>query len=258
MSLTITFEKQADSTEETQIISSDVVEGSFAPLTINSITITSNPQILVLMDSSRTTTTVTGVRSAMNSLGYVENQSYTLKGQALGTTYTGAGDLDEPYAYNIVIVSTNGAAVGSSALGTRLNAFLAKGNHLVMMTFSWNIRISNSALFNYTVYSPYTYSGNQSFFGTAQTLTADVGHPITNTALSIGATFYNNGVTLASGAQNLATYSNGQLAIAVRQVLNARIVALNFFPEDLSSATSTQVNRLNLLINSIFWCLGKI
>ena len=143
-------------------------------------------------------------------------------------------------------------------MGTRLNAFLAKGNHLIMMTFSWNIRISNSALFNYTLYSPYSYSGNQSSFGTNQTLTADGSHPITNTSLSIGATFYNNGVTLASGAQNLATYSNGQLAIATQQSGTARIVALNFFPEDLSSATSTQVNRRNLVVNSILWCVNRI
>ena len=258
MSLTITFDKQADSTEETQIIGGDRVEGALAPLTINSTAISFDPRILVLMDSSRTSTTVTGVRSAMNSLGYIENQNYTITGKSLGTTYTGAGDLDEPYAYNIVIISTNGGDLGSSALGTRLNAFLAKGNHLIMMTFSWNIRISNSVLFNYTVYSPYTYSGNQSNFGTAQTLTADVGHPITNTTLSIGQPFYNNGVTLTSGSQNLATYSNGQLAIAVRQVLNARIVALNFFPDNLSSATTTQVNRLNLLVNSILWCVNLI
>ncbi len=257
MSLTITFEKQAESTEQTQITIGNLVAGTSAPLTINSSVISFVPRILILIDSTRTISTAAGIRAGLNSRGYVENQTYFITAKSLDTVYSGAGDLDQPYAYNVVFIVTNGASYGSSALGTRLNAFLARGNHLVMMTFSWNIRIGPS-LFNYTVYSPYTYSGNQALFGTAQTLTADVGHPITNTGLSIGATYYNNGVTLASGAQNLATYSNGQLAIAVRQILNARVVALNFFPEDLSLATSTIVNRRNLVVNSILWCVNAI
>jgi len=257
MSLTITFQKLAESTEETQILSGDILAGLSAPLTVNSLLISSVPRILVLIDSTRVATTLTGLRAGFNSRGYVENETYFVTGKTLDTVYSGAGDLDEPYAYNIVFISTNGGSYGSSGLGTRLNAFLARGNHLVMMTFCWNIQIGPLS-FNYTVYSPYTYSGAQSIFGTAQTLTADVGHPITNTALSIGTTFYNSGVTLASGAQNLATYSNGQLAIAVRQVLRARIVGLNFVPDDLSSASTTQVNRRNLVINSILWCVNLI
>ena len=135
MAQTITFQRFAVSTEEQQIIVSDVVAGTSAPLTINSSLIFQDPRILVLSSAGDITGITSGIRTALNAKGLVENTNYTLTSKTLTDAYTGATDLDTPYAYNMVIVATNSTARGDTNFGTRLNNFVAAGNHLIMLTF---------------------------------------------------------------------------------------------------------------------------
>lgn len=262
MSLSISFQKTAESADENQISLSDYNPSGGTELQIARRPITTIPRILVLIDSSRTTTTVSGIRTRMNALGYVENSTYFISSASLTNTYTGVGDLDTPYQYNVVFIATNSGSQGANSLGTRLNAFAAAGNHIIMTTFSWNIPISQatSGFFNYSLYSPLVYSASQSNIASDQTLTVETVHPITSGLdLNIGQPQYNNSVTLASGATLLSRFpANSQMALAVETVGSANLVAINIFLNDLTSITATQVNRRNLLVNCILWCTGNL
>ncbi len=183
MSLTISFQKLQETTTETQITASDVNPNADENLSINASFFTVNLRILVLYQSTlnRVTNAVSGIRTRLDALGYVENSDYTITGKSLTDTYSGAIDLESPYPYNVVFIATDGGGRGSNAMGTRLNSYLAAGNHMVMGTFCWNLYISQSSslYFSYSTYSPLVVSGTQSSFATNTNITEEETHPIT-------------------------------------------------------------------------------
>lgn len=260
MSQTISFEKLTSSTEENQITLSDYNPSGATPLQITGKRFIPQLAILVLYDSTRLSGQVSGIRTRLNALGYLEGSDYSITGKNFTETYSGAGDIDLPSQYNIVFIGTNSSSRGATSFGTRLNTFLAAGNHMVVTTFAWNLAISQSSslYFNYSLYSPLTFSGTQDFFAANQTLTINLTHPITSgLSMTIGAnTSYNNGVTLSSGATLLASYSSGEEAIAIETVGSANIVAINFFPADLSN--SNYFAMRNIIVNALLWCGGLI
>lgn len=258
MSLSITFEKTGVSSNEQQIILSDYTPSGSIPLTITALPIMATLSILVLWRSTGISGQVSGIRSGLTALGYSEGSDFSITSKILTDTYTGAGDIDLPSAYNVIFIGTDSGTRGATAFGTRLNTFLAAGNHIVMTTFAWNLYISQvqSGFFSYATYSPLVGTGNQSTLG-SQTLTVNQVHPITTGLdLNVGSISYNNNTSLQSGATLLASYSNGDEAIAIITPGSSRCVAINFYPPNLSN--SSLVNQRNIVVNAILWCIGFI
>ncbi len=256
MSLSITFEKITEDFQENQITLSEFQGQGTNPITIgvDRRGFPSTPRILVLTRLSELSEYLTAIRSRMNALGYVENSTYFLGSASLTNTYSGAGDLDAPYQYNTVLINTNSSSQGATGLGGRLNAFMAAGNNLVFSTFAWSIPIAQgNTNFSYVTYSPLTYiSAGQSTIPSNQTFTVDVVHPITTGLnLNMGTNRLRNNNATRLTATKISSWSDNTPAIAVMEVGSSRIVATNFYPDNINNATF--VNGRNILVNSILW-----
>ncbi len=157
--------------------------------------------------------------------------------------------------FDVAFVVTN-TSFSNSALGVALNNFVAAGGGLVMTAFAMTTVLVPG--FTYATYAPATGgSNNRTGNSTLGTFTA--GDP-----LMANVSTFNNGsggfgaasLTLSSGAEVVASFSNGGQLVVKRVVGPARTVALNFFAPSSDSRTdfwtaSTHGGRL--MANAILW-----
>lgn len=203
-------------------------------------------RVLFLGDSS-VNTVATNINTYITSTG----QSITYSAATIGTTYTGSGNITKAN-YDVVMIYTNSAQVGTTTLASALTTFVSQGGSVVSGVFLWNLypsgyNFTGTTAFNFTN-SQGTSVGNFTVVS-ATTITNGIG-----TALP--AAFSNNNPTLVSGAVQLATFTNGDNCLALKTVGSSKNISINAFPgSGIVNSTSTMTKMFG---NAILYAGGKI
>ncbi len=192
-----------------------------------------------------------GLSDAQRVAGYLNDQNFfEIEAVPVDSDTTSVAQMSE---YNVVLSFTNHRPSSNDATGNLYADYIDQGNGgLVEAVFGqfgvyriggrW--QSENYAVVADTSNSIYT-SGS---LGTKHQPT----HPILAGVNAVGVTNYRTGVTsLRSGAQLLASYTDGQILSGARENKNARIAWVGFFPRD-----SYNGDALRMLVNSLVWAAG--
>ncbi|MEW5940445.1 MAG: HYR domain-containing protein [Chloroflexota bacterium] len=170
--------------------------------------------------------------------------------------------LAELQAYDAVFVYSNPPYYDSVALGNNLADYLDGGGGLVLATFSfWNYNYYPGGISGRLVsggYLPFTPNGQEGW--PHLTLVADLpAHPILNGVSSFdgGNSSYHNTVALASGATQVAHWSDNHPLIATKEFGIGKIVGLNFYPTSSDAASygfwDSSTDGARIMANAISW-----
>jgi hypothetical protein len=171
----------------------------------------------------------------------------------MGTTYTGSGNIT-PDNYDVVVMYTNNAQIGTSTLSTALTNYVNAGGNMVSGVFLWNLypsgfSHSGTTAFNVTNAQSSNPSGNFTV-STPSVITDGIG-----TSFG-GGQATNTSPTLVSGATLLASYTSDSVRLlATRQVGNSTLVSINSF---FASITTTGSTLTKMVGNSILYAAGVL
>lgn len=202
-------------------------------------------RILFLGDAS-----VNTVASNISTYISATGQSITYSAVTMGTTYTGDGGITTA-EYDAVFIYTNGGQTGGAGIGTAIQNYVNSGGNVISGVFLWNVY---SLGFPHSAVTAFNVTNVQSnSVGSFSVVTPS---PITNgIGTSLPASFSNGSPTLSSGAQQLATFTNGVNCLAVRTVGSSTLVSINAWPPNISSSSSTICKMFG---NSILYATGAI
>jgi len=147
---------------------------------------------------------------------------------AVGATPT----VNQLSAYDVVIPVSDTAWADSAALGNNLADYLDEDGAVVALNFSSHDSVGAGIQGRYRVdgYAPFNY-GSQAF-GDATLGDHDASHFLMNGVNSLNA-FYRESLTVATGATEIATWSDGLPLIASK----GRVVGINFHPQEQAPDT---------------------
>jgi hypothetical protein len=218
-----------------------------------SITPTPSPtpglvRVLFLGDAS-----VSTVATNVSSYLTVTGNPISYSAVTMGTTYTGSGNIT-PDNYDVVVMYTNNAQIGTSTLSTALTNYVNAGGNMVSGVFLWNLypsgfSHSGTTAFNVTNAQSSNPSGNFTV-STPSVITDGIG-----TSFG-GGQATNTSPTLVSGATLLASYTSDSVRLlATRQVGNSTLVSINSF---FASITTTGSTLTKMVGNSILYAAGVL
>jgi hypothetical protein len=169
---------------------------------------------------------------------------------SLGTTYDGSTITTSNY--DVVMMWTNGAQTGSATLSSNLINFISSGGNVVTGVFLWSIYPSG---FDHNQITAFQKTDSQSHpAGGSITITSPT--TITNGIGTTMPTFFDNGnPSLSTGATLLATYSDGDSLLAVKNVGSSTLVSINAFPSNINNSTATITKMFG---NAILYSAGVI
>lgn len=176
--------------------------------------------------------------------------SITYSAVTIGTTYTGSGNITKAN-YDVVLIYTNSAQVGTTTMANALTTFVGQGGSIVSGTFIWNLYPSGYSFTGTTAFNG--PSGQSSSVGNFTVVSATT---ITNgIGTALPAAFSNGNPTLVSGAVQLATFTDGSNCLAVKTVGSAKNVSINAWPGSIQNNSSTICKMFG---NAILYAGGKI
>lgn len=218
--------------------------------------VSGSPRVLIIGDSNAASLPAQ-LELAKADLGYEGTMTFTTK-NVFGTdsAYTGSDITTENY--DVVILYTNGGATPQTTLGNNISAYVESGGNLIMGVFAWG-NVTPFPGLNYSLVSPYAYSGSQSSDGGAITKVVD--HPIftgiDNTiGISVNCT---PSISLASGAVGIGKFPSNNWFLAVKEYSPIKMVGINgYFAFQVWSGGNDQKNILRYVVNSIYWCNGSL
>lgn len=219
-------------------------------------TVSGSPRVLILGDSNAANIPAQ-LNLAKADLEYTGAMTFTTKDiYGIDSAYTGS-DITTAN-FDVVLLYTNGGATPQTALGNNINAYLESGGNLIMAVFAWGNVTAVPGL-NYSLVSPYAYSGSQSSDGGA--ITKVVYHPIfigiDNTiSISVNCT---PSIALTSGAVGIGKFPSNNWFLAVKEYSPIKMVGINgYFAFMTWSGGNDQKNMLRYVVNSIYWCIGSL
>jgi hypothetical protein len=219
-------------------------------------TVSGSPRVLILGDSNAANIPAQ-LNLAKADLEYTGAMTFTTKDiYGIDSAYTGS-DITTAN-FDVVLLYTNGGATPQTALGNNINAYLESGGNLIMGVFAWGNVTAVPGL-NYSLVSPYVYSGSQSSDGGA--ISKVVYHPIfigiDNTiGISVNCT---PSIALTSGAVGIGKFPSNNWFLAVKEYSPIKMVGINgYFAFMTWSGGNDQKNILRYVVNSIYWCIGSL
>ncbi len=159
-----------------------------------------------------------GVADYVMASGYFN--SVTASDNAFETLETLTG-------YDAVLYFTNGEDGDMVAIGNVLADYADTGRRLVIATFSWADQGGNTLagrIIDEEI-SPFVFDGSSLY--TNVTMDSNDGHAIFDNVDEISG-YYHDDVTLTTGAEQHATWSDGEPLAADK----GNVVAINLFPDD--------------------------
>ena len=167
--------------------------------------------------------------------------------------------------YDVVILSTDGAALDPVGLGNVVGQYVDAGGHVVNMMFAVNSNVGNFSI-DYGLLPDANFASGSQSLGTIY----DAGHPVMQ-----GVTTFSNFVsgsgylatgTVRPGATLLADYGDGTpLAIIAENYGasgTARMVYLNFYTPSSDTGRAdfwdASTDGVALMVNSLNWAAGAV
>ncbi|WP_222615311.1 Ig-like domain-containing protein [Persicimonas caeni] len=198
---------------------------------------------------------------------YVPDVQTKLQGSGAFTSITlhnanqATPSLTELQQYDAVLVYSNSSFASPVALGDVLADYVDAGGHVVLATFGMQGSSSSLGLqgrFISAGYAPITGSGQDQ--NTRLTLVKELpNHELlagVNTFDGGSSSYHNASATLTSGAELVASWSNGLPLVAALTPSNGRTVSLNFFPpsSDIrSDFWESNTDGTQLMVNALTW-----
>ena len=159
--------------------------------------------------------------------------------------FNGTPTLNQLLEYKIVFAFSNNGWQNAVAMGDVLADYMDAGGVVVATTFIWDSRGPWNLQGRYMTggYTPFN-STSTTLFSFANLGTFNAGHPVMQGVTTLSA-FFRNGVTLASGADLIASWSDSSLLIASKNRgvgINAYLGFLNQWSGQFARVTTNTGN----------------
>ena len=161
---------------------------------------------------------------------------------------TGTPTAGEMSPFDLVVPLSDGNWADSTALGNALADYADQKGTVVPLNFSFYDTVAQGIQGRYRTegYSPFTYNTALDFSNA--TLGAfNANHPLMNGVSALGA-FYRHDVTLATGAAQVAAWTDGSPLIAHK----GRVIGINFHPQEGEPASWTG-DFARVIVNAGNW-----
>ena len=174
----------------------------------------------------------------------------TVTTQSLGTSYDGSDISTDDF--DVVLMYTNSGQTGSASLSTNLDNFVNAGGSLVTGVFLWSIYPSG---FSHSQLTAFDKTNSQSHPPGGDIIIVTPSSITNGIGLTMPTFFDNDNPSLGTGATLLATYSNGENLLAVKNVGSSKLVSINAAPLNINNSTSTICKMFG---NAILYAGGVI